>query len=316
MGKEFVLGAVLGLLVPSAAFAWGDVVHKAICEIAFDEMEPGPRGEVIALLQQDNEFTHFRDSCTFADHPRKRPTEHFINLPRNTQGIDPEPCPLADKCVVSAIQDDFAVLASPSASEADKLSALKFLGHWVGDVHQPMHVSFEDDRGANGIGVQGTSFSNLHSAWDTCIAEERIGTDPVAMADAIEANITDQGRADWLESDVVDWADESFTISLAPETDYCVRVGHTCRYEADNVEFDQGETEKMVIIDDAYLDMQAHVVRERIAMAGVRLAGLINRAFAGKPASNTGQKSGLLDRINAIESEIARLRSDVEAIEE
>jgi hypothetical protein len=50
-------------------------------------------------------------------------------------------CPGASACVVTAIKKDFEVLSSSDASQAQKLASLKFLGHWVGDVHQPLHAS-------------------------------------------------------------------------------------------------------------------------------------------------------------------------------
>ena len=66
------------------------------------------------------------------------------------------PCPPATDCVVSAIDKDLAVLSSSSASE-QQLASLKSLGHWVGDIHPSLHVSFEDDRGGNSIGASGGS---------------------------------------------------------------------------------------------------------------------------------------------------------------
>ena len=59
-------------------------------------------------------------------------------------------------------------------------------------------------------------------------------------------------------------------------------VGDTCQYTADNRGFHEGEPEKVVVVDDGYLDMHASIARERIAMAGVRLAGLLNRALADR----------------------------------
>jgi S1/P1 Nuclease len=66
------------------------------------------------------------------------------------------------------------VLSSPTASDQDQLDALKFLGHWVGDVHQPLHVSFEDDRGGNGVKVSGVLCGGkLHGVWDSCTRTRR-----------------------------------------------------------------------------------------------------------------------------------------------
>ena len=127
--------------------------------------------------------------------------EHFVNLPRDATGLADDPCPTADRCVVSAIGDDLAVLGRPDASAAQKLDALKYLGHWVGDVHQPMHVSFEDDRGGNGIAVTGLcGAANLHSAWDNCILERTLGSDASAIAAALTVEITPAEKAAWSSS--------------------------------------------------------------------------------------------------------------------
>src|SRR5258708_17221771 len=67
--------------------------------------------------------------------------------------------------------------SSNTVSQAEKLESLKFLGHWVGDIHQPLHVSFEDDRGGNSILVSGLCGSNLHAAWDTCLVLKAVGED-------------------------------------------------------------------------------------------------------------------------------------------
>ena len=57
----------------------------------------------------------------------------------------------ARRITAGAINHDFAVLASPDATDGEKLAALKFLGHWVGDIHQPLHAASQDDRGGNHI---------------------------------------------------------------------------------------------------------------------------------------------------------------------
>jgi hypothetical protein len=122
----------------------------------------------------------------------------------------------------------------------------------------------------------------LHTLWDSCIVEERLGMHPLAIVPELRAGITDEQRADWLASDPVAWANESFAIARKPEVWYCVMVDGTCQYAADNVEFDEGEPEKVVSVDDGYLDRTASIARQRIAMAGVRLAGLLNRALGDR----------------------------------
>src|SRR5262249_13692747 len=94
----------------------------------------------------------------------------------------------------SAIAKDFAVLSSSAASDADKAASLKFLGHWVGDVHQPLHVSFEDDRGGNEINVVGDCRGNLHSAWDTCLVVEALKRRQLNFQQRLRRNRSKHGR--------------------------------------------------------------------------------------------------------------------------
>ena len=302
------------LLYSSPTLAWGGLGHEAICELAFLELDETARQRVIALIQQEEEFTTFRASCNWADRPRQRASEHFVNFPRDAAGIGADECPMSEKCVVTAIQKDVAVLASPDATDQEKLAALKFLGHWVGDIHQPLHAGFQDDRGGNDIRTRGSSCDSLHALWDRCLVEERLGMEPIAIVGEIRASITDEQRAAWLASDPRNWANESFAIAREPEVGYCVIVGDACHYEAGNREFAEGEPKKAVVVDDAYLDRHTPVARERIAMAGVRLAGLINRAL-GDQAPETSLKAELLSRIDAISRELAELRATVEALE-
>jgi len=141
-------------------------------QIAMRLVQPNTRAEIQKLISTDERFTSFSDACTWPDHPRQRASEHFVNLPRDSDGLHAEACPGASACVVTAIKKDFEVLSSASASQAQKLASLKFLGHWVGDIHQPLHVSFEDDRGGNSVLVTGLCDANLHSAWDALCSRQ------------------------------------------------------------------------------------------------------------------------------------------------
>jgi S1/P1 Nuclease len=122
--------------------------------------------------------------------------------------------------VVSAIEHDSAVLASPHATEEEKLAALKPLGHWVGDIHQPLHAASQDDRGGNHIRTRGSSCESLHTVRDRCIVEERLGMHPLTIVPELRAGITDEQRAEWLASDVIAWANESFAIARKPDVGY------------------------------------------------------------------------------------------------
>jgi hypothetical protein len=250
------------------AAAWGDLGHRIVCEIAFRLAQPEVRAEIRRLIQQDRQFDFFRDSCTFPDHPRTRDTEHYVNLSRDAKGISSGTCPLAPKCVISAIKNDMDVLSS-TASDEKKLAALKYLGHWVGDLHQPLHVSFEDDRGGNQIDVSGVCSANLHATWDTCLVIKSAGDDPMAAATELVRGITPVLQELWTQaSDPRDWANESFAITTAAATRYCIRQGTSCALP-------NGE----VTVDEAYVQSNRAIIREQLAKAGVRLAHLLNKAL-------------------------------------
>jgi hypothetical protein len=75
--------------------AWNDLGHRIVCEIAFREVRQETRQRIKELVRRDPEFRRFSDACTWPDHPRTRPTEHYVNLPRDATGIETDPCPLA-----------------------------------------------------------------------------------------------------------------------------------------------------------------------------------------------------------------------------
>jgi hypothetical protein len=164
------LTLVLGSIGESGpAWAWGDLGHKIVCQIAFQELNTKARTEVVRLIALDKTFDSFTDACTWPDHPRKRAEEHFINVPRTLQTIATVQCQGAPTCLFTAIATDREVLRT-SNDDAAKLASLKFLGHWVGDIHQPLDVSFADDRGGNFIRESGSCVNSLHTVWGRCFS--------------------------------------------------------------------------------------------------------------------------------------------------
>jgi len=133
---------------------WSALRHSIICEIAFQELNDRTRNEVTRLIALDATFNSFSDACTWPDHPRKRAEEHFINVARSTQTITTATCTVAAKCLFTGVLADLEVLRTSNDDQA-KLAFLKFLGHWVGDIHQPLHISFADDRRGNFIRESG-----------------------------------------------------------------------------------------------------------------------------------------------------------------
>jgi hypothetical protein len=153
----------LTLLGPSSAWAWGDLGHRTICQIAFQELNDKARTEVIRLIALDATFDSFTDACTWPDHPRKRAAEHFVNLPRSLPTITTADCHGVPKYLFTAIPVNLEVVRT-SDDDAAKLASLKYLGHWIGDIHQPLHVSFADDSGPTSKTARPFALSSSWSA--------------------------------------------------------------------------------------------------------------------------------------------------------
>ncbi|MCK1354646.1 hypothetical protein IVB56_27255 [Bradyrhizobium sp. CW7] len=252
----------------SGACAWGDKGHQVICGIAFEVVRQDTRAEIERLITLDAQFKSFSDSCVFPDHPRIRAAAHFVNLARDADSFGADECPKADVCVLSAIRSDMQILSSTSEEDLKRLTALKSLGHWVGDVHQPLHVSFEDDRGGNKILSSGEC-KNLHAVWDNCLVLYSLGPDTTEAVNDLVQSITPERRSQWLALTPKGWATESFAIARAPSTGYCVMNGPSC-----------DPPKATVTNSEEYLATNEQIVKEQLLKAGIRLAQLLDVALA------------------------------------
>jgi len=278
------------------AFAWGDSGHRAVCEIALRNLTPTARSEVSRLLRAHPAIlganplnAEYGWACTYPDHPAasgppRRSPEHFVNYPRTLMVVtDAAGCGGAAQCVVSAIAADFAILHAPTASDRERAAALVYLGHWLGDIHQPLHSSYRDDQGGNEVNTSGPCTNNLHSTWDTCILQARALAggrsieDIRTLAAGWSGAVTDVERAQWLSSQPWQWSAESYAVTIRPEVGYCVMVQGACQYSATQPVM--AAPRRNVPIDAAYMDWAMPIIQRRITQAGIRLAHLINLAL-------------------------------------
>jgi hypothetical protein len=121
------------IVAASPAWAWGDLGHRVICQIAFQELNDRARNEFIRLIALDETFNSVTHACTWPDHPRKQAEEHFVNVGRSVHTITVSECPAVPKCLFTAIATDLEVLRT-SNDDAAKLASLKYLAHWIGDI--------------------------------------------------------------------------------------------------------------------------------------------------------------------------------------
>jgi len=200
--------------LPLTAHAWGFEAHRLIAEVAEQQLTPAAKAETARLLALEPGAT-LSSVATWADEMRSRETGpwHYVNFPHGSCSYDKvRDCP-GGSCVVEAIGAQLAILNS-KATDAERLQALKFVVHLIGDVHQPLHAGYADDKGGNTVQLQ--SFgkgSNLHSLWDSGLVANRVGG---ALALKQEISAASRDKAPAAPADAAQWAVESCKIVDAP----------------------------------------------------------------------------------------------------
>ena len=266
------------LLLPAfaPAHAWGPQGHKLVALVAEDHLTPMAQRNVRALLGTET----LADVASWADVYRPLETQtaawHYVDIPAGATTYDRDrDCPTQptvklgatnDKwrdCVVDRILFFESRVADPTLDPPDRAIALKYLVHFVGDIHQPFHA-YGLEKGGNGIPVVefgsaqcGKYSCNLHSVWDSGLILHRKLTDPQYHR-LLEGEIRET-HATAGSDDPAAWAAESNTAALA-----AVVAPNSA-------------------IDEAYYTQQIPVVDRRLELAGLRLAAFLNRTFTAPP---------------------------------
>ena len=252
------------LVVPGLAWGWGEDGHYIIAAIAQENLRPEAARAVDELLRDDPDDKSLVAASTWPDRIRSRKEYawtkplHYVNVAEGEQAYDPARDCQDGACVVGATERFVQVLRDPGATRDEKRAALKFVVHFVGDVHQPLHVSRAKDRGGNDIKVEFFhDRTNLHRVWDSQLLR-RAKKPWKEYAEALGKTITPADRARWTNGTPADWATESY--QLAMSNAYAVPADGQLGQE--------------------YLERNLPVVEERLKVAGIRLAAVLNGAFA------------------------------------
>ena len=292
-----VLCVLCSLFSATGLFAFGNEGHRIVCHIAFLELNGSDQAEVARLTKKferpdGRHEKKFEDSCLFADEARRKARAgkpgwtdfadfenwHFLNVPRTTRVADPDHC--HDDCVLEGLKEDSELLRTGDDDQA-RAEGLIFLAHWVGDAHQPLHISFRDDLGGNEIPLSANSkyrqdSDDLHAVWDTGIIKAAMRkahvSDALDYAEDLHSAISNGQRTQWLATPREQWLQESYDITLQPEVQYCqfktTPSGERCRSIG-------GER---TLTNDYQTKFQDDV-ELRLKQAGVRLAGEIRKAL-------------------------------------
>lgn len=263
--------------VPLPLWAWGSVGHKTVAFIAQDRLHPKARKAVQEILGEERDLASVSTWADFIVHVRPETAPwHYLNLNvREGQGpFDLETACRQEDGVVEQIEKELRILRDPFAKRSAQREALKFMVHFVGDLHQPLHCADDNDRGGNEKwfslparrGRSGRTWVSLHAYWDDLLGAPKTQS-PRAWANQLEAVMNPNDEAKWSGGTPEDWAYESFLIAqkdiygeLRPGPLTRNRWGRDLPEEYSN-------------------GMMQKILERQLQKAGIRLAYLLNDVF-------------------------------------
>ena len=272
--RAMTAAALVFAISETQSWAWGREGHRLTALVAESYLTPAAREQIKMLLGSET----LADVAPWADtyrvsHPETAPW-HFVDIPKSEEKFDrTRDCPASTTdpkspwrdCVTDRILYFEGRLGDDSLSKDDRATALKFLVHFIGDVHQPFHA-IGDDRGGNGISVTflgspmcGDFKCNLHGVWDESLIEHRGLSEPkytTALLEEIKQNHWERLAG----GEPTTWANVSHHYAV------------------------QAYAPNGALITHEYVEEETKVVDAELALGGLRLAHVLNRILAAPDA--------------------------------
>lgn len=267
------------LLLPRPALAYGVLGHETVARIALLNAKPQTAAEVRRTLRQARllETPACRaatpeGASVWPDCIRGLGERFSYTGPWHYQNVDIcRPFDLKSvcrdgNCVSAQIDRQVKLLQDRSVPEREKVMALAFLIHFVGDLHMPLHAGDRADRGGNDVkaayGLYAPDRLNLHSIWDTPLADRAVTTPP-----SIVRRYDPAERAQAAAGTTEDWSREAWEVSR--DVAYRLALGDPCGPKP---------TERVQLTEP---QIQAAIEPQRLQVtrAGLRLARLLDEAL-------------------------------------
>lgn len=286
MNRLLLWLALVCAALPAPALAWWDFGHKTIATIAYDSVTPQTRREITALLRHQRSvetptcpLKTIQDASYWPDCIKTLGARFDYAFSWHYQNVDickpfdlNVPCKDGN-CVSKQIDRAVLLIKDHQVPPRERLMALAFLTHFVGDLHMPLHAGDRSDRGGNDVkaayGIVAGRI-NLHMLWDGYLAERAITT-PAAGPHGIAASASPAQRVAIATGTTQDWSEESWLV--ARDSAYAPALGgDPC-----------GPVPARAAIDDAKIETLIPVARLQILRGGLRLARLLDEALSTKP---------------------------------
>lgn len=249
------------LLMSQTAFGWWAESHRIIAIIAERRLNPKAQAAVAAILPEGQTLESI---ASWADEIRRERKEtgpwHYIDIPTDAARGDWSPyCPETG-CVMSAIPTMVKLLHDETATREQRDEALRFLVHFISDMHQPLHAGERHDHGGNQVMITFEDQRlNLHAAWDGKLLQAWFKRDPNAEK-SLREGAPEGERAALAEGSLDDWIWQS----QAAARDSAYGPLDRCQCST---------------LDDAYLTQAIPVLRLQLLRAGERLGRVLNETL-------------------------------------
>jgi len=235
---------------------WGATGHRVVGEVAARHLSRKARKAVERLLEGQSlaEASTFGDDIKSDPRYRRFTVWHYVNIPADQRY--PETAHDPDGDLVAGIEHCLSVLKDPDAPREEQAFYLKLLIHFIGDLHQPLHVGRAEDKGGNDLQLQWfNQGSNLHRVWDTNLIES-YGMSYTELA----GNLPHWSKAQVRQiqgGSLLEWVDENQ--DLANRVYASVETGEKLSYP--------------------YRYQWWDVVEQQLLLAGLRLAAVLNDLY-------------------------------------
>ena len=277
-----LLAALCALFAAAPAAAYWDYTHRLVASIAMDQVQPQTRAKIRALLREswrletpECPVPTLEDASVWADCIKPMGDRFSYQNSWHYQNVDIcKPFSLREackdgNCVSAQIERNARLLADTKLPKRDRVMALAYLTHFVGDLAQPMHGGDRGDRGGNDLAVRYGIIegrANLHSIWDGWIPERAVTTPPAGVRGLL-GGLSAEDKAKLAGGSVEDWSRDSW--AAAREFAYASLLDDPCGpLPKERPTLTEEDVQRLI-----------PVVRRQVTAGGLRLARMLDDAL-------------------------------------
>ena len=283
----FLLCQLLGLcsfLHPKSSYGWGKTGHRVVGHIASENLSKSSKKAISALLGHTNLalFSNWADFIKSDPSFRYANPWHYVNFPmestyqkskKNKKGDIVQKITFFKEKLKKYHQlDKKQKNAKDSPEKREAILALKFLIHFIADLHQPLHVGLKKDRGGNDLLVKWfQDRTNLHRLWDS----DLIDFQKLSYTELASFILLKQAKTNWpKKAHTLVWVQESRSHLKDIYKDFFERLKKRGKKSSR-----QTKTKDLLTLSYTYNHKWFSLIEQRLYLGGLRLAETLNSIF-------------------------------------